>query len=340
MTANAYRAAGVDLDAAGRLKEAVKRAASITLGDRVIGRPGFFAGVYEPSPGADTLLVGSADGVGTKLGVARSAGRWRGVGVDLVNHCVNDILTTGAEPLFFLDYLGLGHAEREDVAEIAQGMAEACREAGCVLLGGETAIMPGLYRGDDLDLVGFIVGSVARDALLGGEAATPGDVLIGVPSSGPHTNGYSLIRRVFDIDAHPEVLAEDEWVPDLGCSLGEALLAPHRSYLALLRPVLRLIRGMAHITGGGLIENLPRSLPEGVAAEIDLDSWDVPPLFRLIQERGGVGPDEMFRVFNMGVGMILIVAPERAGRVLELVPDAWAAGRVVPDDGGPGVRLR
>lgn len=334
MTANTYRAAGVDLDAASALKDRIKSVAGMTLGGRVIGRPGFFAGVYERSPEDDLLMAASADGVGTKIAVGQAAGVYRGLGMDLVNHCVNDLLTTGARPAFFLDYMGLGHAEREDVVEIAEGMAEACAAAGCVLLGGETAVMPGLYNGDDVDVVGFIAGYVPRSQLLGSEAAQIGDVLIGVPSNSPHTNGYSLIRRVFDIDNHPEVLSESEWSPDLGRSLGDALLEPHRSYLDVLTPVMGMIRGMAHITGGGVFENIPRSLPEGFGADIDLSSWEVPPLFRLIQEQGGVDRDEMFRVFNMGLGMVLLASADRAAEIMDHVPDSWVAGRVVEREPG------
>ncbi len=192
----------------------------------------------------------------------------------------------------------------------------------------------GLYAGDDLAVVGFIAGVGSRDDLVGSEAAEPGDILIGVPSNSPHTNGYSLIRRVFDIDNHPEVLDETEWSPDLGRSLGDALLEPHRSYLDPLTPVLGLIRGMAHITGGGVFENLPRSLPDGLGADVDLSSWETPPLFRLIQEQGGVDRDEMFRVFNMGLGMVLVASSERAGEITDLVPGAWIAGRVVERDAG------
>jgi phosphoribosylformylglycinamidine cyclo-ligase len=247
---------------------------------------------------------------------------------------VNDLLTTGAKPAFFLDYIGLGHAERDDAVEIVEGMAEACKAAGCVLLGGETAVMPGLYAGDDMDVVGVIAGYVDRSDLLGGEAAELGDVLIGIPSNSPHTNGYSLIRRVFDIDNHPEVLEETEWSPDLGRSLGDALLEPHRSYLDPVTPVLGMIRGMAHITGGGVFENIPRSLPDGMGADIDLTSWEVPPLFRLIQKQGAVDRDEMFRVFNMGLGMVLLASADRADEIMELVTDSWIVGRVVERDPG------
>ena len=326
---NTYRAAGVDLDAAGALKDRIKAISGITFGGRVIGRPGFFAGVYERSPDDDMLMAASADGVGTKIAVGQAAKNFRGLGMDLVNHCVNDLLTTGARPAFFLDYIGLGHAERDDAVEIVEGMAEACNAAGCVLIGGETAVMPGLYSGDDMDVVGVIAGYVHRSDLLGGEAAELGDVLIGIPSNSPHTNGYSLIRRVFDIENHPEVLDETDWSPGIGRSLGDALLEPHRSYLEPITPVLGMIRGMAHITGGGVFENIPRSLPEGMGADLDLSSWEVPPLFRLIQERGKIDRDEMFRVFNMGVGMVLLASVDRTTEIMDLIPDAWIVGRVV-----------
>ena len=334
MTANTYRAAGVDLDAASALKDRIKSVAGITLAGRVIGRPGFFAGVYERSPKDNLLMAASADGVGTKIAVGQAAGVYRGLGIDLVNHCVNDLLTTGAKPAFFLDYMGLGHANREDAVEIAEGMAEACEIAGCVLLGGETAVMPGLYRGDDIDVVGFIAGYVERSQLLGSEAAQIGDVLIGVPSNSPHTNGYSLIRRIFDVDNQPDVLNEPKWRSVLGRSLGDALLEPHRSYLEVLSPVLGMIRGMAHITGGGVFENIPRSLPEGFGADLDLSSWEIPPLFRLIQEQGNVDRHEMFRVFNMGLGMVLLASIERSKEIIEKVPDSWIVGRVVERETG------
>ncbi|MBM3956895.1 MAG: phosphoribosylformylglycinamidine cyclo-ligase, partial [Gemmatimonadetes bacterium] len=317
-----YRESGVDLDAAAAVKEKIKAITAGTMAEGAL--QGFFAGVYEPGPDSDTLLVASSDSVGTKVKVAQAARRYTSIGVDMVNHSVNDILPTGAEPIFFLDYIGIGRLNERIVTELVEGMAAACLEAGCALIGGETAQLPGLYRGDDFDLVGFIVGSVRRDAFIGGRRGRPGDVLIGLPSSGLHTNGYSLVRSVFDIDGHPENL--DEWVPALGAKLGDALLEPHRSYLAALRPVAGTIRGMAHITGGGIPFNLPRVLPDGVGAEIRLDSWEVPPLFRLIRERGGVDETEMFRVFNMGVGMIVVAAPDAAPGVLKRVPDAWELG--------------
>ena len=333
-----YRESGVDIEAGAKVKEEIKAIAAATLGEGAARMQGFFAGVYEPHPGSETLLVASTDSVGTKLKVAQAADRYTSIGVDIVNHCVNDILPTGAGPMFFLDYIGIGRLDERVVTELVSGMAAACGEAGCALIGGETAQLPGLYQGRDFDLVGFIVGSVRRDDFIGGRRARDGDVLLGLPSSGLHTNGYSLVRDVFDIDRHPEGL--DEWVPELGAKLGDALLEPHRSYLPVLRSVQGMIRGMAHITGGGIPGNLPRVLPDGLGADLSLDSWEVPPLFRLIQERGGVGEDEMFRVFNMGVGMIVVAAPDMASEVMTRVPEAWELGRVVERGEEPRVAFR
>ena len=335
MPGKTYRDSGVDIDAADRVKEKIKAIAAATLGKGAAGTQGFFAGVYEPHPGSDTLLVASIDNVGTKLKVAQAAGRYAPIGHDVVNQNVNDILPTGAEPMFFLDYIGTGKLDERVITELVGGMAEACGEAGCALIGGETAENPGLYQPGDFDLVGFVVGSVRRDDFIGGPRAENGDVLLGLPSSGPHTNGYSLVRDIFDIDRHPEGL--DEWVPALGAKLGDALLEPHRSYLSVLRPVLGMIRGVAHITGGGMPGNLPRVLPEGLGADVSLESWEVPSLFGLIQERGGVEETEMFRVFNMGVGMIVVAAPDAASEVRERVPEAWEMGRVVERADGPRV---
>ena len=330
-----YRDSGVDIDAADRVKEKIKAIAAATLGQGAARMQGFFAGVYEPDPNGDTLLVASIDNVGTKLKVAQAAGRYASIGYDVVNQNVNDILPTGAEPMFFLDYIGTGKLDERVITELVGGIAEACREAGCALIGGETAENPGLYQPGDFDLVGFVVGSVKRGDFIGELRAEEGDVLIGVPSSGLHTNGYSLVRNIFDIDARPEGL--DEWIPALGAKLGDTLLEPHRSYLPVLRSVSGMVRGVAHITGGGIPGNLPRVLPGDLGADLSLDSWEVPPLFRLIQERGSVTEDEMFRVFNMGVGMILVAAPDRASELRERVPEAWELGRVVGRSEGPPV---
>jgi len=333
-----YLDAGVNLDAAAAVKEHIKKLAWPTLGARVISGPGFFGGVFDPDPQGNMLLVASTDGVGTKIRIAVALGRYDTVGHDIVNHCVNDILPAGATPMFFLDYIGVGRMDGERVAGIVKGVAEACATAGCALLGGETATLPGVYHGNDFDLAGFIVGSVRKDALLRADSSRPGDVLVGLPSSGLHTNGYSLVRSVFGTDESPRALHDR--VPGLDRTFGEALLEPHRSYLSALRPVLGKIRGMAHITGGGVYKNLPRSLAEGQAAEIDLKSWSVPPLFRFIRARGNVDEQEMFRVFNMGVGMVLVVPPRSASEVLAAVPGSWRLGRVIAASGNERVILK
>jgi phosphoribosylformylglycinamidine cyclo-ligase len=331
-----YRDAGVDLAAAANVKKAIHRLAATTHTASVKGPAGFFAGAIEFPPGGDTLLVASTDSVGTKVKIAAALGRYRGLGIDVVNQNVNDILAAGGEPLFFLDYIGLGRMEPRAVEEIVDGVAQACRDAGCALIGGETAELPGMYAPSEFDLVGFVVGSVRKDRVLTGAGTRAGDILLGLPSSGPHTNGFSLIRMVFGSDDDVAPLNERPAELD-GLSIADALLAPHRSYLPGLRPALSMVRGLAHITGGGVHKNLPRSLPDGLAARIDRSTWEVPPVFKIIQRRGKVAADEMFRVFNMGVGMIAIVEAARAEDVQRLVPGAWRIGEVVPRDGGAPV---
>ena len=333
-----YRDAGVDLAAAASVKEVIKRLAATTHTRVVTGPAGFFAGAIEFPPGGETLLVASTDSVGTKVKIAAALGRFRGLGVDVVNQNVNDILAAGGEPLFFLDYIGLGRMDPKAVSEIVEGVAQACREAGCALIGGETAELPGMYAAGEFDLVGFVVGSVRKDRVLTGAGARPGDVLLGLPSSGPHTNGFSLIRMVFQTDLGVETLDERPGELD-GLSIADALLAPHRSYLSELRPVLTKIRGLAHITGGGVHKNLPRSIPDGLSARIDRSSWDVPELFRIIQRRGRISDEEMFRVFNMGVGMIVIVEASRAEEVRTALPGAWRIGELVAATDGARVVL-
>jgi phosphoribosylformylglycinamidine cyclo-ligase len=284
------------------------------------------------------VLVSSADGVGTKLKVAFMAGRHDTVGVDLVNHCVNDILVQGARPLFFLDYLACGAMDEVVVAEVVAGVAAACRENRCALLGGETAQMPGFYAAGEYDLAGFIVGVVPRASLLDGSRIQDRDVLIGLESSGLHTNGYTLARRI--VFQHMGLRPEDEF-PELERPVADVLLDVHRSYLGPLAPLLGdgLVRGLAHITGGGLPGNLPRVLPAGLGALVDRASWTPPPVFRVLARAGGVARDEMYRVFNMGVGMVVVAAPARAEEVLSRLGDAgeepWVLGRV---SRGEGVR--
>jgi len=273
--------------------------------------------------------VSSVDGVGTKLKIAGALDKHDTIGVDLVNHCVNDILTCGAEPLFFLDYIAMGKLVPEQVEAIAQGLAQACREVGCALIGGETAEMPGLYTGEDYDLVGFIIGVVEKEKIIMGKTIVVGDAIIGLPSSGLHTNGYSLVRKIFG--ETQSVL--NTYYPELGRTLGEELLEPHRSYYRQLKPLLPLIKGMAHITGGGFINNVPRVLPQGVAAQLHSQAWTVPPIFQLIQQQGNVAQDEMYRVFNMGVGMVVICSPDNVSQLIKALPEAKVIGEVVKQRG-------
>jgi phosphoribosylformylglycinamidine cyclo-ligase len=331
-----YRQSGVDIEAGNEVVRRIRALARGTFTQGVLSEIGTFGGLFRIPQGlTDPVLVASADGVGTKLKVAFLAGSHGTVGVDLVNHCVNDILVQGASPLFFLDYLAIGRL-RPDVAErIVAGMAQACRENECALLGGETAEMPGFYQEGEYDLAGFIVGIVERSALVDGSKIVAGDALIALPSSGLHTNGYSLARRiVFETLG----LSVDHYVGEIGRTVGEALLEPHRSYLRAVRPLLPLgvVKGMAHITGGGITENLPRILPPGVAARIDIRSWKVPPLFEWLRQAGQIPIDDMRRTFNMGVGLILACAASDATRVIEVLTHAGeqprVIGQIVPGD--------
>lgn len=343
----AYARAGVDIDANTQAKERIRELAGATHGPNVLAGVGPFSGMYR-FPGdrhyRDPVLVASTDSVGTKVKLASLLGRYDSVGVDLVNHCLNDILTAGAEPLFFLDYIAFAALDNDAKVAVVAGLARACRAAGCDLIGGETAQLPDVYAPGDFDLAGFIVGAVEREAIIDGSRICAGDVLLGLPSSGLHTNGYALARRVFGVGV-PDVDPEEqrrrlyEVPPSLGVTLGEALLAPHRAYYPLLKPVLPLLKGIAHITGGGLIDNVPRVLPEGLAARFDRAAWKIPPLFRLIRERGQVDEAEMYRVFNMGLGMVLAVAPGDVEQVRAVVREALPVGEVVARDGGERVVL-
>ena len=333
-----YRSAGVDIDAGNDTVRRIRALARSTFTTGVLSEIGAFGGLFQLEPGRfrEPVLVASADGVGTKLKVAFLAGQHDTVGVDLVNHCVNDILMQGAEPLFFLDYVATGRLSPEVVERVIAGMAAACRDNGCALLGGETAEMPGFYGQGEYDLAGFIVGVVDREKLINGRMIAVGDVLVGVPSSGLHTNGYSLARRiVFDELG----LTVDRHVPELGRTLGAALLEPHRSYLTMIRPLLDggRIRGLAHITGGGITENLPRVLPHGTAAVVDASAWEVPPLFRWLQRSGRVPAEDMMRTFNMGIGLVIATARDKAEPLIEELAarggrDARVIGEIVPGE--------
>jgi phosphoribosylformylglycinamidine cyclo-ligase len=334
-----YKQAGVDIEAGHEVVRRIRSLARSTSTPGVLSDIGSFGGLFHlGSAGiSDPVLVASADGVGTKLRVAFMAGVHRTIGVDLVNHCVNDILVQGAQPLFFLDYLATGRLEPEVAVQIVEGLATACRANGCALLGGETAEMPGFYSDGEYDVAGFIVGAVPRDRVIDGRNISAGDLLIGIPSSGLHTNGYSLARRiVFDMAG----LSVDTQVPELGATVGEALLAPHRSYLALVRPLLGLnvIKGMAHITGGGLTDNLPRIFPPGTSPRVDLRAWRPPALFEWLRNAGQVPEEDMLRTFNMGIGMVIVCAKEHEEPVLKALadagePDAIRIGSTVAGDG-------
>lgn len=314
-----YQEAGVSLESGMESVRRIRERVRTTFGPRVESEIGSFAGFFSyPEPGSTRLLVSSMDGVGTKLRVAAMADRWEGVGYDIVSHCVNDILVHGARPLFFLDYIGAGRLDPAVVDRLVSGMVEACRQARCALVGGETAEMPGMYAPSELDLVGCIVGDVARAEVIDGRAIAPGDRLLGLASDGLHTNGYSLARKILFDEAR---LSVHDPFPGLDSTVGDLLLKRHRMYLPILDGALgRLpLRAMAHITGGGITDNLPRVFPAGMRARIDRGSWSVPPLFEGIARIGRVGEEEMLRVFNMGIGMILIVPRESEGDWMEYI---------------------
>ncbi len=336
-----YADSGVDISANDRLVELIKPVVRGTYGPRVIGGHGGFAGMFRldyceelfKRNYRDPVLVACTDGVGSKVLLARESGYYDTVGIDLVAMSVNDMLTVGAEPLFFLDYIAVNKLEPEQVSNMIEGVAHGCTEAGCSLLGGETAEMPDLYGKDDFDMAGFAVGAVERERIIDGSDMEPGDIIIGLPSSGVHSNGYSLVRRVMK----EAKLKYDSVVPAIGCAIGDELLKPTRIYvrpvISVLRryKVKRVIRGMAHITGGGLPGNVVRILPDGCSAVINMKSWQPPPIFKYLQSQG-VKRDEMFRVFNMGIGFVLIVRPTFANAVIGHFRrhrlDALAIGRI------------
>jgi phosphoribosylformylglycinamidine cyclo-ligase len=336
-----YKQSGVDIDAGNALVGRIKDLARSTFTPGVLSEIGSFGGLFRLGTARyrDPVLVASADGVGTKLKVAFLAGRHQTIGADLVNHCVNDILVQGARPLFFLDYLATGRLSPENAAAVIAGIARACRENGCALLGGETAEMPGFYAEDEYDLAGFIVGAVEHDRIIDGTSIRPGDQLLGIPSSGLHTNGYSLARRIVFNRLNLNV---DSFVPEIGATVGDALLTLHRSYLPLVEPLLdggRLL-GLAHITGGGITDNLPRILPPGTTARVDRASWTVPPIFTFLQHAGEVPREDMYRTFNMGIGLIAACRREAADGILSALAAVGEQGaRVIGEivAGEPGV---
>lgn len=318
MTKSDYASSGVDIDAGNRAVDLMKDAVKSTYTPSVLAGIGSFGGLFDASllkAMKSPVLVASTDGVGTKVKLASSVGRFRGIGHDIVNHCINDILVQGAHPLFFMDYFATSKLDPDQTAEVVTGIAAACKEAGMALLGGETAEMPGVYQPNEFDVAGTIVAVVERDDILPRKNLESGDVLIGLKSSGPHTNGYSLIRQVF-ADTHLESV-----IPELGCSLADTLLVPHRSYYSVLYSLLSEIKALAHITGGGFIENIPRILPDGLDAKVQLGSWQIPPLWDLIQRTGSIATEEMYRVFNMGIGMVLIADKDLVHEIQKLIPE-------------------
>jgi phosphoribosylamine--glycine ligase/phosphoribosylformylglycinamidine cyclo-ligase len=336
----AYAAAGVDIDAGERAVALMRAAVRRTHTPAVLSDVGSFGGMVAIDALRqvhDLVLVATTDGVGTKTMLAAAMGRYATVGHDIVNHCVNDILVQGARPLFFLDYIAASRLDPEQVAAVVGGCAEACSAVGCALLGGETAEMPGVYHDGAFDLVGTMVGWVDREKIVDGQAIQSRDVCLGIPSSGLHTNGFSLVRHVFAGTAWETML------PELGRPLGEVLLTPHRAYLAELEALWRAgvrVKGMAHITGGGFFENIPRALPENMGVRLDQGGWEVPAVFRVIQERGRVDSEEMYRVFNMGIGLVLVTAPGDVQTALNVLPELVVLGEVVARrEGMPRVQL-
>jgi len=325
-TKEAYALAGVDISLADKVKKIVAQQVRATFRPEVIGS-GLFGNMFQLKGYTEPVLVSSTDGVGTKLKIALLLGKNDTVGIDIVNHCVNDILCCGAEPLFFLDYIAMGKLRPEQIEAVISGIVQACREAGCSLIGGETAEMPGIYSRRSYDLVGFIVGVVEKKNIIDGSSIVPDDVILGLPSSGLHTNGFSLVRRIFGIDANPSCL--NKFYPELGKSLGEELLQVHRCYYPQLKPALPLIKGIAHITGGGFVGNIPRILPEGVAAHLKKYSWDILPIFKLVQEKGAIEEAEMYRVFNMGVGLTIICSPQQVAKIVNILPQAKVIGEII-----------
>ncbi len=347
--AAAYAAAGVDIDLTDALKGDLKQKLRRTRRREVLGSVGGFGGLFQLNTRKyrQPVLVSSVDGVGTKLQIAVAMGRHHTIGRDLVNHCVNDIAVLGAEPLFFLDYVGMGQLAPTVFQEIIAGLADGCREAGCALVGGETAQMPGMYQPGDYDLVGSIVGVVDKPNLIDGKRIRVGDAIIGLASSGLHTNGYSLARQILFAKLRARL---DDYHGGLGCTIGDELLKVHRNYWPLIRDLLGRkfkagppLHGLAHITGGGLFDNIPRVLPKGCQAFIRSGAWKVPPIFDLLHHGGKITEDEMYRVFNMGIGMALIVHPDAADRVVaraaqHQVP-AWIIGEIRKTSAKPHVEI-
>jgi phosphoribosylformylglycinamidine cyclo-ligase len=325
-TKEAYALAGVDISLADKVKKTVAQQVRATFRPEVIGS-GLFGSMFQLKGYTEPVLVSSTDSVGTKLKIASLLGKNDTVGMDIVNHCVNDILCCGAEPLFFLDYIAMDKLRPKQIEAVISGIVQACQEAGCSLIGGETAELPGIYSQKSYDLVGFIVGVVEKKNIIDGSSIVRDDVILGLPSSGLHTNGYSLARKVFGIDANSSCL--NKFYPEIPKGLGEELLQVHRCYYPQLKPALPLIKGIAHITGGGFVGNIPRILPEGVTAHLKKHSWDILPIFKLVQEKGAIEEAEMYRVYNMGIGMAIVCSPQQVAEIVSILPQAKAIGEII-----------
>jgi phosphoribosylformylglycinamidine cyclo-ligase len=324
-----YAGAGVDINLKSQVIARIGRYTKSTHGPEVLSGVGFFGSLYEFKGYQQPVLVSSVDSVGTKVKIAIAMDRYDTVGIDIVNHCVNDIFTCGAEPIFFLDYIAVGKVVPERLEALARGFADACKDSGCALIGGETAEMPGIYHGDDFDLVGFVVGVVEKDRITMGESIVEGDAVLGLPSSGLHTNGYSLARKVLGETKEALSVYSDE----LGTTIGESLLATHLNYYVRLKPLLSHQKGIAHITGSGLVGNVPRALPKGLAVRLESRKWTIPPIFSLIQQKGNIDTVEMFRTFNMGIGMVIICSPKEVSFMQESLPEAVLIGEVIKQTG-------
>ena len=330
MSKATYHSAGVNLEASEQVKNQIKELATNTYGPDVLGGVGGFVAMYKVAGYKQPVLVSSTDPVGTKLMVAGMAGDYSNIGIDLVNACINDVIVVGASPLFFLDYIATSKMNPEVVNTVVSGIAEACKEVNCALIGGETSEMPGVFADNNFDISGFIVGIVEeQDMLRPHDNIEPGNMVIGLPSNGLHTNGYSLVRHIFELDKNPQPLFNE--IQELGCTLAQALLAPHPSYYEALKPVLRLSKGIAHITGGGLYENVPRILPDSLGVVFDSSSWQKPRIFNHIEKAGNVAIEEMYRVFNMGLGMVIICDSKDVGSVLATVPESLVVGEVISE---------
>ena len=328
MRKGTYQSAGVNLEASEQVKIGIKKLAVNTYGPDVLGGVGGFGAMYKIAGYEKPVLVSSTDPVGTKLMVAGMAGDYSKIGIDLVNACINDVIVVGASPLFFLDYIATSVMDPEIVETVIAGIVEACSEVNCALIGGETSEMPGVFTRDNFDISGFVVGIVEEEHMLRPhDNIQAGDVIIGLPSNGLHTNGYSLVRDIFQLDEKPQSLFDH--IPELGTTLAQALLKPHPSYYDALKPVLCFSKGIAHITGGGIYENVPRVLPKTLGAVFDSSAWDKPNIFEYIERIGNIEIEEMYRVFNMGLGMVIMCDPAKVEPILSLIPDSVVVGEIV-----------